>query len=87
MILLCIILIVIEVLVLVGNRCMSSILLVHTTCVDIDQTFIVSDVSTPQSDAQYDTCKLCKYTFKKYLFVFLPLVQFQSFHVMPRPKF
>ena len=40
---------------LVRNRCMSStcILLVYTTNVDIDQRFIVSDVSTPLSGAQY----------------------------------
>ena len=43
----------IEVSVFVCNRCMSSILLVYTTSVDIDQRFIVSDVSTPQSGAQY----------------------------------
>ena len=43
----------IEVSVLVCNRCMSSILLVYTTSVDIDQRFVVSDVSTPQSGAQY----------------------------------
>ena len=51
MILLWIIIIFIEV--LVCNRCMSSILLVYTTSIDIDQRFIVSDVSTPQSGAQY----------------------------------
>ena len=53
MILLCIIIFFIEVLGLVHNRCMSSILLVYTTSVDIDQRFIVSDGSTPQSGAQY----------------------------------
>ena len=39
--------------VLVCNRCISSILLVYTTSVDIDQRFIVSDVSITQSGAQY----------------------------------
>ena len=53
MVLLCIIIFFIEVLVLVLNKCMSSILLDYTTSVDIDQRFIVSDVSTPQSGAQY----------------------------------
>ena len=52
MILLWIIIFCIEVSVLVCNRCMSSILLGYTTSVDIDQRFIVSDVSTPQSGAQ-----------------------------------
>ena len=42
-----------EVLVLVHIRCISNILLVYTTSVDIDQRFIVSDASTPQSGAQY----------------------------------
>ena len=78
------------------SRGMPSILLVYTTSVDIDQRFIVSDVSIPQSGTQYMyewcvwqlyTCKLCKYTFKNSYFVLLPSVPFQSFHVTPRPKF
>ena len=54
MILLWIIFVFIEVLVSVRNRCMSNILLVYTTSVDIDQRFIVPDVSTPQSGAQIE---------------------------------
>ena len=53
MILLWIFFFIIKVSVLVCNRCMSSILLVYTTSVDIDQRCIVSDVSAPQSGAQY----------------------------------
>ena len=74
--------------ILVCNRCMSSILLVYTTSVHIDQRFIVSDVSTPHlvhnicmSDMS-DYCILLNFAnicLKFIYFVFLPRYHFSYF--------
>ena len=86
----------IEVLVLVLNRCMISIILVYTTSVDIDQN-LLTRMSQPNnlvhnicmSDVS-DYCVLVKFAnirLKIICFVLLSSEPFQSFHVMPRPKF